>query len=151
MSLSGFDQSLSSCLCVCYRNKGEHSTLCLFVSFPFMSTSSSGLLHYFYYWMLHVKYWHYRGMYIFDSHCSLFRCYNIVWPKEPVGFEMANQNGALHPQMLLILKKQVSGDHSHVMFFFFSLQGNQQYMQQWPWPVHQWWGKTRYYKCLILT
>lgn len=49
MSLSGFDQSLSSCLCVCHRDKGEHGTLCLFVSFPFMSTSSFGLLYYFYY------------------------------------------------------------------------------------------------------
>lgn len=36
----------------------ENTARCLFVSFPFMSTSSSRLLHYFHYWMLHVKYWH---------------------------------------------------------------------------------------------
>lgn len=82
---------------------------------------------------------------ISEAHCSLFRCCNVVWPEQPIRFEMTNQNRVLS-QISVVSKKQVSGDHSNVILVFLSLQGKQQYMQQWPWPVHQWWGETRYSK-----
>lgn len=43
-------------------------------------------------------------MYISDSR---FKRLHTVWPKEPTRFQMTNQNGVLHPQMSLILTKQL--------------------------------------------